>query len=121
MKFIQVEVKNKEDGLRQFQRRGFIVVDASYIPVNDLKGKARDDRIMEEYPALLEDLERLIPNKNVPLILVKVSVCRLLAQQLANEGFHVANQGTEIPFPGSGRQGEFQKAAAAVGNRLGLR
>jgi hypothetical protein len=108
MKVIDVKPANKEKGLRAFQQRGFIIVDACYTPVNGLKGKARDELILREYDALLDDLAGLNPKKNIPLVLVKANICKLLEPRLREEGFKILNGGEKIPFPGSGQQRKFQ-------------
>jgi hypothetical protein len=114
MKFIKVEPPTKQDGLRAFKDQGFIVVDASYAPVNDFKGKAGDEAILREYDSLPRDLDLLNPNKDVPLILVKANVYKLLGKHLREAGFRVINNDIKIPFPGSGRQKEFIDKLAAV-------
>jgi hypothetical protein len=121
MEFIKVKPSNKQDGLGAFRDRGFIVVDASYAPVNDIKGKARDEAILREYDSLLRDLSLLTPNKDVPLILVKTDVCKLLGPRLTAAGFKVANNAITIPFSGSGRQKEFRDKLAAVMETVGLK
>jgi hypothetical protein len=121
MEFIKVKPSSKQDGLGAFRDRGFIVVDASYAPVNDFKAKARDEAILREYDSLLRDLSLLNPNKDVPLILVKANVCKLLGPSLTAAGFKVANNAITIPFPGSGRQKEFRDKLAAVMETVGLK
>jgi hypothetical protein len=121
MEFIDVNPPSKQDGLHAFRDQGFIVVDASYAPVNDFKGKARDAAILREYDSLLRDLSLLNPRKDVPLILVKANVCKLLAKRLKEAGFLVANNDIEIPFPGSGRQKGFRDKLAAVVETAGLK
>jgi hypothetical protein len=113
------KIKNKDEGLRRFQDRGFIIVDASYEPVNNLKGKPRNDKILEGYPALIRDLTSLDSAKKVPLILVKANVCRLMEPRLKSEGFRVHNAGTVIPFPGSGRQACFQAMLGPILREIG--
>ena len=121
MKFIKATPSNKQDGLRAFKDQGFIVVDASYSPVNDFKGRARDEAILREYDSLLRDLGVLNPNKDVPLILVKANVCKLLGKRLREAGFQVINNDISIPFPGSGRQREFQEKLGALVATAGLK
>ena len=106
---------DKVDGLREFRDRGYVIVDASYRPVNDLgEGKSRDDRILGEYPSLLHDLKALNPDKTIPLILVKANICKLLELPLRNDGFVVANSGILIPFPASGQQNRFRERMAMI-------
>jgi hypothetical protein len=114
MEFIEIKPSSKQDGLQAFRSQGFILVDASYAPVNDFKGKARDEAILREYDSLLRDLNLLNPNKDVPLILVKANVYELLRERLGEAGFRVVNNDIKIPFPGSGRQKEFRDKLAAV-------
>src|SRR5262245_12148076 len=42
MKQLGVSCLNKEHGLREFQRSGWVLVDATYEPVDKLKGSQRD-------------------------------------------------------------------------------
>jgi hypothetical protein len=50
----------KKDGLREFQRRGWVLVDATYEPVNQLSSTRRDRVICRDYRSLHEDLATLI-------------------------------------------------------------
>jgi hypothetical protein len=120
MQFAKIEHKNKEEGLCQFQSRGFLVVDASYEPVNNLKEKDRENKILENYELLLHDLSQLNPDKSVPLVLVKKNVCELLEPRLKNKGFIVANNGVSLPFPGTGRQRDFRERIMPIAASLGI-
>jgi hypothetical protein len=102
MGFMEVRniVKKKEEGLRQFQSRGFIIVDALYDPVNNLP-------------------DSLNPDKRALLILVKSNLCRLMERRLNHDGSKVANAGVVIPFPGSRRQREFREKLARPGDVAG--
>lgn len=120
MQFAGIEHGKKEEGLRQFRDRGFFVVDASYQPVNNLKGKARDNKILEEYGALVHDLNFINPDRTIPLILVKKNICKLMEPRLKNAGFKVANDGVSVPFPGSGRQRDFRERIARIAASLGI-
>ena len=42
---------SKESGLREFQRRGWVLVDATYEPVNALSGAARNEVITGDLSA----------------------------------------------------------------------
>jgi hypothetical protein len=63
---------------------------------------------------LLDDLTSLTPTRNVPLVLVKANVCRILEPLLSKAGFNVLNGGTAIYFPSNGQQTNFKKQFAAV-------
>ena len=111
--------KMKKDGLRAFQGRGWVLVDATYEPVDGLSDKERDAVIVRDYPLLRDDLETLLPNRTAPVVLVKANVCRLLEPWLKEDGFNVLNRGSPVYFPSNGRQGEFQKQLAAILKPLG--
>ena len=103
----------KEDGLHEFQRRGWLLVDATYEPVNTAEAN-RDNVIARDYPQLVNDLKSLIADRPTPLILIKANVCRILGPKLEAEGFNVLNRGRAIYFPSTGRQKEFQKQFAEI-------
>jgi hypothetical protein len=97
----------KEIGLRELQQRGWVLVDATYHPVNKLTKDAshdRDEVIARDYPLLLGDLASLMPNRSIPLVLIKANVCRTLEPRLLKDGFTVLNGGRAINFPSNGRQ-----------------
>ncbi len=120
MELIGYESADKASGLAEFVRRGLIIVDATYIPVDQYVSWKRDKVIKNSLPTLLEDLETLTPDKKTPIILVKVNICRLLADPLKSNGFNVINNGVEIPFPSTGQQGKFRTQIALVLNNAGL-
>ena len=51
----------KEVGLREFQRRGWLLVDATYEPVNKLGRSSVAGVIERDYPLLRDDLVTLTP------------------------------------------------------------
>ena len=107
--------RTKTDGLRAFQDAGYTLVDATYTPVNrGLTNRERDNRILEDYPSLKQDLAKLTQRKPIPILLVKANVCRLLEERLVADGFNVINKGTIVPFPASGQQGRFRTAATSI-------
>jgi hypothetical protein len=68
---------SKESGLREFKRRGWVLVDATYEPVNELpNGSKRDKAIVGDYQSLRDDLASLLPDRSTPLVLIKENVGR---------------------------------------------
>ena len=114
MKQLGVSPVSKEDGLFEFQRRGWLIVDATYEPVNKYDGSRRDAVIARDYPLLRNDLKALNPDGSIPLILIKANVCRLLEPKLAEDGFNVLNRGRVIYFPSHGQQNKFQEQFGAI-------
>ena len=107
----------KDAGLRELQQRGWVLVDATYKPVDKLAKDAshdRDEVIARDYPLLLNDLASLTPDRSIPLVLIKANVCRTLEPLLSKDGFSVINGGSTIFFPSHGRQTEFKKQFGAV-------
>ena len=47
--------------------------------------------------------------REVPLILIKANVCRLLKPRLKGDGFNVLNEERIVPLPGNGNQGVFDQ------------
>jgi hypothetical protein len=102
----------KQDGLIEFQNRGWVLVDATYEPVDKLAKDAshdRDEVISRDYPLLLDDLAKLMPNRSIPVVLIKANVCRTLEPLLSKDGFKVLNGGRAIYFPSNGQQTKFKK------------
>jgi hypothetical protein len=103
--------KDKIDGLKAFRDTGYVLVDATYQPVNaGLTPTQRDKAILSSYKDLIEDLLEINPKKETEIILIKANVCRLLEPLLVDDGFKIRNKGHIIPFPGSGHQRKFAEA-----------
>lgn len=114
MKVLKFEASNKQEGLVRFQQSGFLLVDATYSQVDKgYTGKRRDAKILSDFPLLLDDLAHVNPDKQIPLILVKANICKLLESKLTGHGFRVLNDGIKIPYPSSGQQKVFHEK---VGN-----
>jgi hypothetical protein len=105
---------SKESGLREFQQKGWVLVDATYEPVNALDGPDRDQVIARDYHLLRDDLAAILPDRSVPIVLIKANVCRLLERKLAEDGFKVLNNGRVVYFPSTGRQKDFQRQFSAI-------
>jgi hypothetical protein len=111
----------KDEGLRELQQRGWVLLDATYEPVNDLKQmKKRNDVIARDYPLLVSSLNEMSPDKSVPIILVKKNVCEMLDCRLTADGFNVLNKGIKVDFPAFSRQPYFHAQFAALLRSAGL-
>lgn len=125
MKQLRFSPASKRDGLAAFQRRGWILVDATYEAVNKLSDADRDSVILRDYGLLRDDLSALLPDRSKPLILIKANVCRLLEPRLNKDGFNVLNRRSAVYFPSSGRQADFHRQfetilrSAFVGGNFG--
>ena len=65
MKFLKISVGSKSEGLNYFTKSGYLLVDATYQPVNELKGKERDKTILNDFDNLVEDLGNINPDKTI--------------------------------------------------------
>jgi hypothetical protein len=116
MRQLRFSALDKDTGLRELQRSGWMLVDATYEPVNDL-GRTKRDRnsvIVRDYPLLYDDLKNLIHDNPTPLVLIKANVCQLLEPKLTEDNFNVINRGSPIYFPSHGRQREFAQQFGAA-------
>jgi hypothetical protein len=113
----------KHDGLLNLQRSGWVLVDATYEPVNQYASRQRNQIIERDYPKLREDLAQLTPDRSAPVILLKANVCRLLQNKLVSDHFNMLNHGIVIPFPSNGHQvrfrGPFRTALESTGMPAG--
>lgn len=120
---IRFRPSTKEAGLRHFQERGWVLVDATYQQVDKLAKDAsqtRDEVIVGDYPLLLADLSNLLLDRTVPLVLIKANVCRILEPWLGRDGFNVINRGQLIYFPSTGQQKKFEQQFAAALRSAGI-
>jgi hypothetical protein len=114
MKQLRLSPTTKEEGLREFQQSGWLLVDATYEPVDKVTRSRRDKIIDRDYPLLRDDLAALVSDRSTPLILIKENVCRILEPKLTHDGFNVLNRGRVIYFPASGRQKDFFRQFGAI-------
>jgi hypothetical protein len=112
---LEIKPTTKDDGLREFATRGFLLLDATYTPVNHphLSTAERDRLVLVDFPLLVEEL-RKCSGPATKLVLVKANVCRLLDSKLTDAGFTVLNHGKSIPFPSTGQQRKFRDAVRLV-------
>jgi hypothetical protein len=114
MQVFNINASNKEEGLKEFCKRGYLLVDATYTPVDKMKSRERKQTILNDYINLVMDLRNLIKNKDVKIILIKTNIYRLLKDKLLKDGFSIFNGDTMIPFPSNGWQKMFQERLRIV-------
>ncbi|MDT8067944.1 MAG: hypothetical protein ROO76_07215 [Terriglobia bacterium] len=103
----------KEEGLQDFAAKGYLIIDATYTPVNNLGDPEADAIIVRDFLQLLEEL-RAHAQPSTKIVLVKTNICRLLEKRLDEEGFRVLNGGVTIPFPSTGQQSKFREKIQRV-------
>jgi hypothetical protein len=102
----------KVDGLREMQRRGWLLIDATYEPIDKKFGKRgprRDAVLVRDYHLLKQDLLAISDGRKLPIILIKENVCRILDPLLTADGFHVLNRGRKVYLPLNGNQPDFRR------------
>ena len=90
----------KKDLLRDFQEKGFFLLDLLDFPINLYSGSLEN-----AVPPLLDKLKKCADD-NTPIILIKATVYVLAFQPLVSNGFK-NTVSLRIPFPGQGWQTEF--------------
>jgi hypothetical protein len=113
MKQLRLSPKTKDEGLRALQENGWVLVDATYEPVNG-PASGRDTVIERDYALLRKDLAALTPDRSTPLILIKSNVRRILEPKLVAEGFNVLNRGQAVYFPSHSWQPMFHKQFSEI-------
>jgi len=112
---------NKANGLLKFQQCGWVLVDATYEPVNKLNHSGKIKVIERDYPLLRDDLARMTPDRLTPLVLIKANVCQFLEPKLLKDKFNVLNGGIRVPFPSTGQQKQFrEKLGEILKNGIGI-
>jgi hypothetical protein len=121
MRQLRLSPPTKEEGLREFQRSGWVLVDATYEPVNKLISKSSRNRVIDrDYPLLRDDLASLMSDRSIPIVLIKENVCRILRPKLVQDGFNVLNRDRLIYFPSTSRQKEFHRQFGAILESAGI-
>ena len=104
----------KDDGLKAFRDAGCLLLDATYTPVDGMSPVERDRVITCDLESLCGQLDEVDPAKRVPILLVKVNVCKLLELPLVKRGHTVMNNGRAVEFPSTGNQGKFRTSVAEI-------
>jgi hypothetical protein len=134
---LELSPKTKDAGLTQFAARNYLLLDATYTPVNisgkqSARKKAAAAQITKDFSLLVAEL-RKHTHPDTQLVLVMANVRKLLDQRLKTEGFTILNDKLlqvprhrittrrlthgVIPFPGNGWPIEFRTTVRHV---LGL-
>ena len=90
----------KKDLLRDFQEKGFFLLDLLDFPIN-LYSESLENAV----PSLVDKLKKSV-DANTPIILIKANVYDLAFQPLVSNGFK-NTVSLRIPFPGQGWQTVF--------------
>lgn len=114
MKLLDHKPVDKKDGLEFFKSNGYIIVDATYKQVNELKGKQRDYTIMSDSDNLVSDLQNICPDKDTPILIVKANIFKIFDERLSKRGFNILNKGLVVPFPSHGHQNRFHSIASSI-------
>ena len=104
--FIPFVPTTKEEGLKEFARLGYLLVDSIYKPVDNLDNGERRETILKEYLKLEKDLNRLIKDSQAKIVIVGITLRKILEDRL-KEKFYVINDGENVPFPLYRRRTEF--------------
>jgi hypothetical protein len=110
--------KTKHEGLTEFAAHCYLLIDATYTPVNvpgsaSARNKAAAAQIQKDFPLLVAELHKHA-QADTKLLLVKANVCRLLDNPLTKQGFTVLNSNLIVSFPSNGQQPQFRKMVRQV-------
>ena len=101
---VVVERYRKIEWLKRFQSDGYRLIDAVKEPFcSDEHPPARKKRIKSRLDDIVDEIREINPKQ---ILMIKVTVFGALYQDLKDRGLPIVN--ARSPFPGSGRQTEFQ-------------
>jgi hypothetical protein len=81
------DCKNLWSECASFQRRGCLLLYATYRPVDGLSEEAHEKVILQSYSALVAELTKMLSDKSTPILLVRTRVRQVLERRLRNDGF----------------------------------
>ena len=109
LNILNVTPETKEAGLVALREAGVVLLDATYVPVNDGRAdRARDEIISRVRPKLIELLRTTTKQKRIPILIIKPNVYRVVGEFLIEQKYNVINRGFAVPFPSNGHQGCFR-------------
>ena len=97
----------KHKYLQRFKERGFYLIDAIDIPINDRSQRERNKIIRENLKNKIKGIGELI-SKDTPIILIKKNVFEIFYPELKERGFNFVCS-EYIPFPSFGHQQKFKE------------
>jgi hypothetical protein len=109
-----ISPNTKEEGLAAFKAAGYLLLDATYEPINDKPPKERNAILKRDAAELMQYLFYSCPKRRPPIVLIKRNVCQILEPILMDAGLNVSNQGRVVQFPTHGNQPKFKASFAAV-------
>lgn len=105
---------DKRPCLKEFQSRGFFVVDVSYKPVNKLKPMERRRAIIEGIPRLVADTRELNPES---ILIVKSNIFAPVRDAIEEAGLDKRIRNEEaLPFPSHGHQKTYRRKLRELTN-----
>ena len=118
MRHLHFRPASKDAGLRAFKDQGWVLVDATYTPVN--RDADRDQVLRRDFDLLCADLRELTGGAEIPAVLLKANVCQILEPLLTANGFQVLNRARRVYFPSHGRQKESAQQFEVILKEAGL-
>lgn len=111
--------QSKESLLRRFQADGYFLIDACEQPMPDRASTpVKTQQMKSALPTLLQRLERLLPQQEVPVILIGGVTHAVCATPLRHDGWNILNQSI-INHPARGNQLLFRAKLRATLQRIG--
>lgn len=100
MKYIGYSPENKEDGLKEFSKRGYFLMDATYNQIDKVTNPSKRNLfIVNDIPLLASKLLNLEKRRGVKIIPVKKNICQIVSGPLKSIGFNVLDISLPFPFP----------------------
>jgi hypothetical protein len=97
----------KAEGLRQFADAGYLLLDATYEPINGLSGSVKNAIMERDLPILIGELDEYA-EPGTKIVVGKVNVCQFLVPELKKWGRFVVLNGAEgVRLPITGNQSHF--------------
>lgn len=107
---------DKGAALKEFQARGFFLIDVCYEPVNKLTLAEKNRIIKREIPRLIYDIKALEPQPEKIIIIKKSNFSPVKsALESCNLGDKILNK-KPIPFPSNGWQLAYRKMLREITN-----
>ncbi|MCL4536816.1 MAG: hypothetical protein M1610_04405 [Nitrospirae bacterium] len=97
---------DKHHYLQRFKNKGFYMIDATDIPINNLTEKKRSELIESESESKIKEIEKII-SKDTPILLIKKNIFLIFYRKLNDLGYNVVHD-EFLPFPSSGHQSKFK-------------